>query len=1080
MYSNYLWDKINSFNLSICNNISLKYFENLKLISDKHNAEGNVYTGILKGEKMVLKCSKNNDEESNRRIYYEFLISNLGLQKTTVSEYFCPALFTFKDKEIFYTVYKFIPGHLLRDYNLEDIYTILTLICFIITCAFNEINFTHYDLHTENIMILHTPNKVHRFCINDQVYTIKCDYTPIIFDYGFSHFSYQNVHFGLNPFDDLNITQYKSDDSFDIFKLVLNLVYDCNDLNKNKIKEKIQNINLNFFINIIGEFYYLTPKIIREFAVENHKDFHCPVGINTSEKNGLAFAKFLLRKNLVDYEIKENINLNRFLREKYNKFKFNKESLNIYNSQKANEYLLNELKEKIPDIEYENLKKLINEKSEVNKKNDELSIITSYNNALFFLQKINEINLNNYDINNETSFYKLNELKDYIPIYENYILEAEKWNFLKGSVQFETTLHKSVITNLKNKIQMHFDKGIYDLLTELEKKGGKIDYLKELSVILQFNKSIITKTEMSVYEKLYNYEVYIPPISNMQIMFLANHYYDNLLKLLRIYFHFTEKELKEMLSKKLTDESIIYELCKNQKENKENKENKEINNILVEDIPKNTSEYKILYICNDGGNKAEKLCEDYNLLPTNVYYLDINNNNNTNNIHKVYSLNKKNFPFINNSFNLIILDTILQKVIDTDEFINESYRTLKIGGKLIIVENDIEFLLNKLLNDLYLSILHFIKNKKIDTSYRWYRSQKDWSKKCENVGFKIVSKTKPQSFNKIYTDVFTKEDKLYIQPVSYKYTNGYITSNFPKAPYFYKGKTLFDIQYENLKELKYPKTHWGQRKLLISEIDFLNRLSKNESYTVVYAGSAPGTHIIILTKMFPNIEFHLYDPRRFSKNLKENKKIKINKYSSTGFFTNEVAEKYSSVNNLVFISDIRLSNNEENIMKDQEMQKNWIQIMKPILSMVKFKVKYPKNNDYNSPENKYIYLGGLIRLQCWAPSASCETRLIIEKNAIEKEYNSLTYEQNMSWYNIVLRNYDFSNYYYPQLETTLKNIWNKEVSFDYFYETNVLIDYLRHHKSVEINNLKFLIHSINEVLINEKNFDDYLKLTLKE
>lgn len=52
----------------------------------------------------------------------------------------------------------------------------------------------------------------------------------------------------------------------------------------------------------------------------------------------------------------------------------------------------------------------------------------------------------------------------------------------------------------------------------------------------------------------------------------------------------------------------------------------------------------------------------------------------------------------------------------------------------------------------------------------------------------------------------------------------------------------------------------GQLKLLLGEVAFLTKYPEG---LCVYVGSAPGTHITLLCKMFPKIKFHLYDPRDF-------------------------------------------------------------------------------------------------------------------------------------------------------------------------------------------------------------------------
>ncbi|EPY31008.1 hypothetical protein STCU_03695 [Strigomonas culicis] len=59
--------------------------------------------------------------------------------------------------------------------------------------------------------------------------------------------------------------------------------------------------------------------------------------------------------------------------------------------------------------------------------------------------------------------------------------------------------------------------------------------------------------------------------------------------------------------------------------------------------------------------------------------------------------------------------------------------------------------------------------------------------------------------------------------------------------------------------------HWGQRKLLLSEIQLLCMYCKPDvSYHIVYAGSAPGTHLAFLDDMFScRHTWELVDPGKF-------------------------------------------------------------------------------------------------------------------------------------------------------------------------------------------------------------------------
>ncbi len=65
--------------------------------------------------------------------------------------------------------------------------------------------------------------------------------------------------------------------------------------------------------------------------------------------------------------------------------------------------------------------------------------------------------------------------------------------------------------------------------------------------------------------------------------------------------------------------------------------------------------------------------------------------------------------------------------------------------------------------------------------------------------------------------------------------------------------------------------HWGQLKLFLSEVEFIllayeqRKKDKLEHLPIhlVYAGAAPGNHILTLYELFPDVYFHLYDPNNF-------------------------------------------------------------------------------------------------------------------------------------------------------------------------------------------------------------------------
>lgn len=259
--------------------------------------------------------------------------------------------------------------------------------------------------------------------------------------------------------------------------------------------------------------------------------------------------------------------------------------------------------------------------------------------------------------------------------------------------------------------------------------------------------------------------------------------------------------------------------------------------------------------------------------------------------------------------------------------------------------------------------------------------------------------------------------------------------------------------------------HWGQRKLLLSEIEFFTLYwNRNEipNPLCVYAGAAPGTHISLLSLLFPEFKFHLYDPRNF--NIQPNDKISIfNEY-----FTNEVALRYAGRNDVFFVSDIRTSSqfdlqkeffieyginefneygdpigdediitrartdaqvkNEDQIWGDHLMQQEWVVLMNPEHAYLKFRLPYALGGINRILE----YLNGVVYWQMWQPATSTETRLKpirgVNGQYEVTQWSILDYEEYCFYHNIVTRE---KNIYLNPFTEDLRPIDSPELLNDY-------------------------------------------------
>jgi hypothetical protein len=224
-------------------------------------------------------------------------------------------------------------------------------------------------------------------------------------------------------------------------------------------------------------------------------------------------------------------------------------------------------------------------------------------------------------------------------------------------------------------------------------------------------------------------------------------------------------------------------------------------------------------------------------------------------------------------------------------------------------------------------------------------------------------------------------------------------------------RKLSDIKYK----LKYTSknsplkrgNHIGQRKLLLSEVQFLTKVGKKYDIKYcIYAGAAPGHKTHYLSKLFPDIKFILIDPNKFNMFLVDNNKshrtesrddivhIYSNYPSESNHFLNKkisdmndtdkesvidliknseykiiiiedfMDDDYSSLfkklENCVFVSDIRSNTlntsfpSDIDIYWNTSMMYNWINIIRPEASLLKIRMPFFNEDvDMKMYENEF-------------------------------------------------------------------------------------------------------------------------------
>jgi hypothetical protein len=269
--------------------------------------------------------------------------------------------------------------------------------------------------------------------------------------------------------------------------------------------------------------------------------------------------------------------------------------------------------------------------------------------------------------------------------------------------------------------------------------------------------------------------------------------------------------------------------------------------------------------------------------------------------------------------------------------------------------------------------------------------------------------------------------------------------------------------------------HLGQRKLMLSEMQLLNKYYKlypiDSVITIISVGSAGGHHLIQLNNMYPKIKWILIDPAPFDKRLlnrPETYRI-INK-----LFTDDICDQLKKElkdKNFLFISDIRRDEKdfEAGVIRDMQLQYDWVKKLLPLFSLLKFRMNYKMKK-----EDTLSYLNGDLLYGIWATPISGETRLLVKQDDINKEdkiYNFNDYEEIMFYHNKNERTTCFAKY---KNKTKYKNfIENKNnlycECFDCLQELNILFEYSKLFKK-----------DFNQVVINFNNHSDMKNKFIKK
>jgi hypothetical protein len=313
------------------------------------------------------------------------------------------------------------------------------------------------------------------------------------------------------------------------------------------------------------------------------------------------------------------------------------------------------------------------------------------------------------------------------------------------------------------------------------------------------------------------------------------------------------------------------------------------------------------------------------------------------------------------------------------------------------------------------------------------------------------------------------------------------------------------MEYHSRQSVKKNVVAWGQRKLGLALIQFLSKYLSETSVInpiVIYAGAAPGENIAFVAKFFKNVIFHLYDPRDYmidindpsvylyqnNEGIKPQHRIILHTGEQHGWFTDEIANYWknyqATIGGVYFISDIRSTNHavensqqfEEGVWRDMVAQANWVKIIKPVRSQLKFRLPYDLgvNSSIKQmfPTMKIPYLPGIIYKGIYNKPTSTESRLVTP-NHKDSDYEDVLYdfkeyESKMFYFNTeVKEKFQFINI----LDNSFNPVYPDELLNDYnsMAETFIWVELMKYlNIPVNLNNVKKLCDNFTKAIALDK------------
>jgi hypothetical protein len=204
--------------------------------------------------------------------------------------------------------------------------------------------------------------------------------------------------------------------------------------------------------------------------------------------------------------------------------------------------------------------------------------------------------------------------------------------------------------------------------------------------------------------------------------------------------------------------------------------------------------------------------------------------------------------------------------------------------------------------------------------------------------------------------------------------------------------------------------HRGQLKLLLSEMAFLQPY-RGTPHTVVYAGAAPGLHVPILARMFPEMRFLLIDPHPSAIRDGQLPNVVTLEVCMTDQMADELGARHAAADEaqMLFISDVRVGipvedeateparDHQVRVHRDMMAQMGWYRRLRPRAGLLKFRLPWDL-------ETQTEYLDGTILFPVFGRPFTHECRLVVVgQEPATAVYNNAVYERQMAYFNRVTR-----------------------------------------------------------------------------